>query len=276
MSLRALLSPHGFVHRDDLLERRWSPDAIRRATRDEGLQLLRRRWVVRPDAHPAVRSAAAAGGRVTCVTAAAAVGLWITQPVAVPHLALPPHSGSACSEAVVHRAIGVVPAPPRDLFDPIENVLSLLTRCLDEEQAHAAWESAVRKGLMSCEELRAIAWRNPAARRLAKAAAAASDSGLESLFVRRLRRLGIVVLQQVLIHGHHVDGLIGSRLVLQIDGFSHHRERQQRRADLAHDRELRLLGYTVFRYSYEDVMFDWPRVEAEVRAALARGLHLAR
>ena len=45
--------------------------------------------------------------------------------------------------------------------------------------------------------------------------------------------------------------------------------------DIAHDRRLALLGYTVLRYDYRQILFDWPRVEAEILQAMAQGLHLA-
>ena len=220
---------------------------------------------------------------MTCVTGARILGLWVGTGGSGgggggggPHIALPPHSSASCPGATRHRSIDTVRAPPRDLLDPIENVLARVSTCLDEESARATWESAVRTGLVTLEHLRRVPWRTPAARHLAVTVSAASDSGLETIFVARLRRIGIVVHQQVHICGHDVDGLIGARLVVQTDGFAHHSDRRQRRADIAHDRALRLLGYTVLRYAYEDVMFAWPRVEAEVRAALAQGLHLSR
>jgi len=213
---------------------------------------------------------------VTCVSAAEVHGLWVPAAPAAAHLALPPHSGSACAGAVVHRAAGITASIPRVLLDPIENVLDLATRCLDTADALALWESAVRKKLVSLSHLRSVSWRSRTAQRLATEAGGLSDSGLETLFTQRLRRIGIVVRQQVHILGHNIDGLVGSRLVLQTDGFEHHRDRAQRRGDIAHDRALRLAGYTVFRYAYEDIMFDWPRVEAEIRAALATGLHLSK
>ncbi|NUT58055.1 MAG: DUF559 domain-containing protein [Agromyces sp.] len=91
----------------------------------------------------------------------------------------------------------------------------------------------------------------------------------------RLRRIGIPVRQQVAILGHLVDGLIGDRLVYQIDGFAHHRTAAQRRQDIAHDRRLALAGFTVLRFDYAQIMFDWPAVELEIRTAMAQRLHLA-
>jgi len=63
--------------------------------------------------------------------------------------------------------------------------------------------------------------------------------------------------------------------VLQSDGISFHSTAEQRREDIAHDRRLTLLGYTVLRYDYRQILFDWPRVEAEILRAMAQGLHLA-
>ncbi|HLS92559.1 MAG TPA: hypothetical protein VK015_03490 [Microbacterium sp.] len=41
---------------------------------------------------------------------------------------------------------------------------------------------------------------------------------------------------------------------------------------IAHDRTLIAMGYTVMRFSYQDVMHDWARVERELLSAIARGL----
>ncbi|PPL15982.1 DNA/RNA helicase, partial [Microterricola pindariensis] len=46
--------------------------------------------------------------------------------------------------------------------------------------------------------------------------------------------------------------------------------------DIAADRRLVLRGYTVLRFDYKQILFDWPTVEAQILAAMARGAHLAR
>ena len=94
--------------------------------------------------------------------------------------------------------------------------------------------------------------------------------------VTPLRRWGVRVRQQVVLAGRPVDVLVGDRLVLQIDGYEHHSSSAQRAKDIAHDAELRLRGYTVFRLSYSQVVHDWPAVERRIKRALAAGLHLAR
>lgn len=99
-----------------------------------------------------------------------------------------------------------------------------------------------------------------------------ADSGLETYVRLPLRRFGVRIVCQSWLYGHHVDSVIGERLVLQIDG-AHHTGRQ-RSSDIAHDAVLRLRRFTVFRVCYEQVMFRWPEVQALVIDAIAQGLHL--
>ncbi|MEV8263016.1 DUF559 domain-containing protein [Microbacterium sp. NPDC077057] len=90
-----------------------------------------------------------------------------------------------------------------------------------------------------------------------------------------MRAVGIDVRQQVWVDGHPLDGVIGERLAIQIDGFRHHSAAGDRRRDLAADARLALRGYTVLRFDYHQVMVDDRHVEDTVLAALAQGLHRA-
>lgn len=83
-----------------------------------------------------------------------------------------------------------------------------------------------------------------------------SDSGLESYFIELMRAIGVRVRQQVRIDGHPVDALIDDRLVVQLDGFAFHSSAADRRQDIAADVRLRLLGYTVLRFDYQQVLFQ--------------------
>lgn len=153
------------------------------------------------------------------------------------------------------------------------NVLAQVAQWQPLERALVVWESAIRKERISLDVLRRLPLRGPRPRALIEACSLLSDSGIETVPVLRLRRVGIDVRQQVRVHGHRVDGLIGDRLVYQVDGFDFHRQAPQRREDIAHDRRLVLAGYTVLRYDYAQILFDWPAVEAEIRLAVAQGLH---
>ena len=266
----------GYAHRDDLRERGWAPDAIRRAVRAEGLEIVRRSWVIAPSAHRLLRRAAVSGGILTCLSAAEAYGAWRPGHDAALHLAFSPSSSVRPAVDVrPHRSTGVVPRSRRRLIDRVENVLAIAATCLPHDDALAVWESFLNKGQITVERLDAVAWRGDRARRRRDEASALSDSGLETHLVSRLRRAGVAVAQQVRIEGAAVDGLIGRYLVVQTDGFAFHSDARVRRANIAHDRRLRLLGYSVLRYDYHEVVNGWPAVEAEILAAVAQGLHLS-
>lgn len=265
------LGARGYVHRGELLDDGWRPDAIREAVAREGLARYGRQWIVAPDAAPELHLAASAGAVTTCVTAAKALGLWVLETPRVPHVALPPTARRAPGGAHAHWSAGVVPRPPRVLADPIENVLQIVADCLPREQALAVWDSALRGRLLTPEDLHAVDWRGARATGCRDEATAASHSGLETIFAARVRRLGTTVRQQVWIAGHRVDALLGKRVVVQIDGYAHHCDAAQRRSDIAHDRALQRLGYVVLRFDYHEIVNEWPRVEAAVRRALARG-----
>ena len=78
--------------------------------------------------------------------------------------------------------------------------------------------------------------------------------------------------QQVVVDEYPVDLLVGDTLIVQVDG-THHLEQRQRRRDIRADGRLVLRGYTVLRFDYQQILFDWPYVERTILAAVAQGLH---
>jgi len=166
-----------------------------------------------------------------------------------------------------------VPRDPAQLVDRIENTLALVAACQPFEAALAVWESALQKGVVDARALARLDL--PAsARAIADAATPYSDSGLETLFRWRLRWLGVAIRPQVVLLDRPVDFLLGDRLVVQIDG-GHHVGRQ-RASDLAHDAQLALRGFHVLRFTYAQIIDEWPMVQDTIMRAVAAGLHLAR
>jgi len=263
----------GIAHTHDALRMGYSTYAIRSAVTAGNVVRVRRSWLATDRAPKLLRDAAEAGGRLACVTAAVHHGLW-TLDDGRPHLSVPGHAGHARpGQALVHWSVGPVEAHRYELVEPVVNALWQIADCRPFEEAFATWESAIRSSRVALESLERIPTRSTMARRILGACSQLSDSGIESIPVARLRRIGIAVRQQIVIDGHSVDVLIGDRLVLQVDGYEFHRSPAQRRADIAHDRRLRLMGYTVLRVDYQQVLFGWETVEAEIRTALAQGLH---
>lgn len=264
----------GGVARTSTLQRQGiSRDAFGRAIERGELIRPQRGWVALPDADSELLSAARWGVVLTCVSAARRHGFWVLTEER-PHVACSPHSGAPKPRAVtVHWSRPVVPRDPDLLVDPPVNALIIAASCLPHEQALTVWESAFRQGAVDPELIKTLPLTGRAAAILAEARPYA-DSGLETLFVVRLRWLPIRIVPQVWIAGHRVDFLLGDRLVVQIDGGHH--VGAQRAGDVAHDAALSLRGYHVIRITYHQLVEEWPAVQALILDAIARGLHRER
>ncbi|WP_022888054.1 type IV toxin-antitoxin system AbiEi family antitoxin domain-containing protein [Agromyces italicus] len=245
---------------------------LRRALDAGRLVRVRRNWVALPGADGDLLAAAGAGVVLSCVTRAKQLGLWVLDEQGL-HVATDGHGAVPSLTARVHWSRPVVPRHPDELVDPIENVLALVAGCQPFERAFVVWESALNKRLTTREALVRLPF-GPQARRILECAQPYSDSGLESLFLTRLRWLDVRIVPQAWIAERRVDFLIGDRLVVQIDGGHH--VGPQRDADNEHDATLALLGFQVIRIGYRQVVEDWPGVQDRIMRALALGLHLRR
>lgn len=266
----------GAAHSSTARAAGFSAHAMRSAVATDMVRRVRRSWLVTPASDEPHRIAASVSGRVTCVTAASAMGLWTPAHAGV-HLAVAPTAsrvGGEWTDADVrlHWSQGPAPTGRFDLRDPIVNVLFHVARCIERRDAMAVWESALHRRLVDAEELARIEWHSDAARRLAATASQLSDSGLETRFIDLLRSIGVDVRQQVVIDGRPVDGLVGERLVCQLDGFAFHQAADRRR-DLRADARLVLRGWTVLRFDYDQVFFEPRYVTDTVSMAIAQGLH---
>lgn len=270
---RWLEAEGGIRHVQQALAAGFTKYSIRAAVAAGSVQRLRRVWLAGPDAPPLLRAAAAIGGRVACVTAAREHGLWVIDDD-VPHFAVA-HGASRfdAAGARIHWNAGPLGARTFELVEPVVDALVHVAECRPLDHALATWESALRQGTVDHRYLARLPLRHASARRVRDGASQLSDSGLESIAVARLRRIGLPVRQQVHLAGHAVDGLVGSSLVIQLDGYEFHRDAASRRRDLAHDRRLALLGFTVLRFDYRQVLYGWQEVELEIRSAVAIGLH---
>lgn len=101
-----------------------------------------------------------------------------------------------------------------------------------------------------------------------------SQSGTETLVRLRLRALGMRVRIQAHCGIGRVDLLVGDRLVIECHSKAHHTGVENYARD--RDRDLSLVDgdYLVLTLSYEQVLLDWPRVEAVIRRRVAAGDHL--
>ena len=234
---------------------------------------IRRGWVALPDADPGLVFAARTGLALSCAAEARRLKIWV-RARDPQHFAIPrPCAERRPEGATLHSRKPLLPREPFSLVDRVENVLRPIAHCRPHEDAVAAWDSALNRKLV---DRRRLERRPPdaGARKVLEDTSPFSDSGLESYVRLRLRWMRVRLVWQAWLHGHRVDLLIGERLVLQLDGAEH--TGAQRTSDIEHDAELRLLGHTVIRIGYEQVMSRWPEVQAVIMEAIAQGLHVAR
>jgi very-short-patch-repair endonuclease len=265
----------GVAHSRDARAAGFSDRDMAEAVHSGALQRVRRSWLVSGGCDTRRRTAAQHGGRVTCVSIAAAHGLWGPDHEDV-HVAVPPTRSRAGGPGVVrHWARGPRAVSDTAVEDPPVNALFHVARCLPRRDALIVWESAIRKKVVSPGVLARIEWHSAAARELADVASSLSDSGLETTLTDGLAPTGLPVRQQVHLFGHNVDAVIGERLVVQIDGFEFHQAKDRRR-DIAHDAQLVLHGYTVLRFDFVQILFEWETVLETILTAVAQGLHRRR
>ena len=235
-----------------------------------------------PDVSAVIRHAAEHGGVPACAEAARMHGLWVLGgpddhvwlgAAGAPHGPCREQKHDPKRKCHLHWDDGA--AIVGDL-PPVHNVLLQLSQCETEETFFAAYESALRKSLISASGI-AWLWRHiPVSLRwLIGIARSDADSGLESLVRLRLHKLGISVRTQISIRGvGEVDILIGDRLLIECDGRENHEKEQQRHKDLMRDARAAALGYETLRFDYAMVVHDWPTVVAAILAKIAVGAHL--
>ena len=283
MRLDTLLTVNqGFVSRAQLRHAGFTSHRIRALIAEGALVAFTRDILGRPTANPAFRRAVTMGGRAACVTAARAMGIWVLDTDEF-HVIPRSHNGRFRTdgerpEPVMHwTPEPVEPDRYRLAVESGRNTLAHIARCQPLDAAAASFDSAVKLGMITVEELQRLASVQHG--RFAETVALVtgdSDSGLETLARVRLGWAGVGCRRQVVIDGHPVDLLIGERLIIQLDGKQHLDDPVQLARDRRQDRRLRLMGYTVLRYGYADVVFGWQNVLAEILAAMAGLAHVAR
>lgn len=188
--------------------------------------------------------------------------------------------------AVVHRSdLADGERRQRDglwLTSPLRTVLDLC-RSLPLHEAVAVIDSALRRGLVTVEELTAGLCELPPGRgrqrvaRVLRLMDPQSGSVLESLCRVLLVQAGLAPEQTQLVVRTSAGRWIGRvdfawtsvRLVVETDGFAFHADRASYRKDRRRGNALVLAGWRVLRFSWEDVVHHPEEVVDAVRQALA-------
>jgi very-short-patch-repair endonuclease len=262
----------------------FSKSQLAAAIRTRRLLRPRKAWYVLPSTPPALAAAVRVGGRATCVTALHHHDVWLTDHIPLVHVAVhraasrlravsnPRERQTAVGDAIVHWADTPRPrlATASRLFEPPVAVLRDVIGCLTGEDLLTTVESALNRGYVSTTEWTVLlAGMSRAEQAFLEQASGLSGSGVETLFVSRIRRLGLQVRQQVQIGPDRVDALIGDRLVVELDGAKFH----DPHVDHVRDTRLVIADRHVLRFDYWQVLYDWHTVEQAVLASVIRGDH---
>ncbi|RRJ88193.1 DUF559 domain-containing protein [Gulosibacter macacae] len=286
--LNALLQRnHGVLTTAGLLQHGWSKRQIASALATDQLECVRRGYYIAAGSTPTDAGVAAlAGGSLSCVNALSAHKLWVPHGVHGRHFRLTKKQATLWPDSVVRarfgRASDTVHVLPgkwlnriEGAIDPIPTALVTASRCISNEDAIAAIESAMKKKVLDLETFRVqAAQAPPPINELLAQVQPGADSGLETIVRLRLLAAGLPVRAQVDLAGWSRDLLIGEWLVVEIDGFEFHSTRDAMNRDVSKDRHLTLSGYTFLRFTYEDVIYRWDACLAQVLAAVAAGWHL--
>lgn len=211
-----------------------------------------------PHANAVVLDAARAGGAVTCVTVLRINDVWAGNSL-LPHIQVPP-KGSGRNGAGVHLHWEV---PQFEMTTPWtagrSQAMWQAIRCLDEENAIAALESAIHKRFLSASEVQAICDRAP--ERLRDGISRMrndSGSGLETIARLRLERAGFTVTTQAGVPGlGHQDLLVNDCVAVEVDGHEWH---GADRFEIDRERDLHAarLGRRTIRLTATQVLGRWP------------------
>ncbi|NEA36035.1 DUF559 domain-containing protein [Streptomyces sp. SID13031] len=228
-----------------------------------------------PKAPAALAAARSYGGIVSYLSAAQHWGIKVLKEPVRPHITLPPGRARRVTQekCVLHWA----DAPAMDdVTVPVRTVLDCI-RALPLAEALAVADSALHLEIVDQDELSEAAarLRGPHRRRIQRVVALAdgrAESVLESALRAILIEAGIGGFEpQVVVR----DGSFSARLDLghraamiglEADGFEHHNSRSQLVKDCHRGVNLAIRGWTILRFSWEDVMYDRDWVIASITA----------
>jgi very-short-patch-repair endonuclease len=242
----------------ELLSLGASRGQVSRAVESGRLIRVRKGTYACPHANPVVLEAARIGGAVTCVTILRANDVWAGN-TRVPHIQVSPKASSRESTgAHLHWEVPQFEMVTRWIASRMQAMWQAI-RCLDEENAIAALESALHKRFLSASELRILCDRAPARlhdgiRRMRND----SGSGLETIARLRLERAGFVVTTQASVPGlGHQDLLVNDCVAVEVDGEEWHGA-DQFQIDRERDLHAARLGRRTIRLTSNHVLGNWP------------------
>lgn len=256
MDARTALSQHDGPMRRQALLRSVSRSALDAAVRHGTIVRLRRGWYALGE-HPA-QPVLGTGCGLGCVSALRALGVWTLDNRLHVHIPETNAGRSLPRDSVRHWSS----TPLTGWRPPIPVIVLQVARCQPLESAVATIDSALNRDLLTPAQWRRLCRQHPRTMEsLRLLVDGRAESGLESL--TRLRLAEYSPEPQVAVGPYRLDLLIG-HVAVELDGFGHH-AREAFDVDRRRDAYLAARGFTVLRFSYEQVMSRFGEIEDAVR-----------
>lgn len=204
------------------------------------------------------------GGRLACVSELARRGAWVTEAPTAPHVQLAANASRLRDHRQMTRRLdpssictlhwGALAATGSDgRVSPIDAARQAIG-CLDDHDAIATIESAVRLGLVTLEALQVDATAREMS--ILSRVDGTAGSGLETLIREPLRDAGLRVRPQFRIAGvGDLDLLVERSVAVELDGRGFHGG-EVAHADRRRDAIVASLGFTPLRFEYAQVVDD--------------------
>jgi very-short-patch-repair endonuclease len=274
MALDVLRALGGVARRHTLLAYVARTELDRAVAAGDVVRLGRGVYAV-PEADTALSAAVRLGGLVSHASAALRHGWAVKTVPRLPHVTVSRGRRlprDARTMAVVHRA----ELPAREgWLTTKETTLEQCLRRLPFDEALSVADSALRAGLGTQLARIADTAQGPGTRQLHRVAASATPLAANP-FESTLRAIaldvpGLSVRPQVTLPGLGRPDLVDERLrlILEADSFTWHGNRAALAADCRRYNRFVVEGWTVLRFSYEDVMGQPEEVRRVLRAAVA-------
>lgn len=270
------LAPFGVLNRARLRHLSLTDHQIRRLLSKGHITRLRPGWFAGHNAHPWVTRAVSAGGALSGLHRLKLLDEQLWLPERAPAHVHARRTLPDAADCIVHQRprlsdhdiqFGVVPVPVALRHglreQPLDHAVAIADSLLRVSQMRHPADVYAPDVLVELS-------RTPFGREVLALVDTAAESGLESIVRVRLILAGHVVEIQVrLSNGWRIDLLVDGVLAIEING-STHMTREQFQRDHEKDRMCAAAGYRTARYTYSQIMYDWPNVLADIRRRLAQ------
>jgi very-short-patch-repair endonuclease len=281
------------AHLEQLRAGGCSDRALRAAVTAGEIRRLRPGWYATWTADIDQVRAVTLGGSIGCVSALGRYGVWSGRDARL-HVRVDPNSSrlrfqgertATGSSSIVYRSRrklemplaseerplihwrhGGAPAPTRAWIDDPASALAAALQCQDDEHAIACIDSALHERVLPVDHVARIVARSCGpARRLFALRNPGAESGGESIFSTRMRRLGYRIERQFELAGvGRFDALIEGCVLFEFDGFRYHRSRTQYRNDRDRTLAAQSYGLPTVRITPELLFDHWASTLAAV------------